>query len=302
MNKPLSQKKIHVSIGIPIYKGQKHIAETIRSVLSQDWHNFDVLMSVDNNDTESAKICRTFLSDSRFKLHIHRTRLGWVNNFSYLMKHQTGDYWCYLAQDDLITPSYIRKLVAWAETHPEAAVVYSDIQCFGTNKMRFYQQSVVGKPVDREIDLIRNHLPAVAFRGVVRRNVLLKSGGIRNNNLDSFCCDTTWMATCARFGELHRIPQALYRKRYHSNNTHSTWTKHSPSWLEYAWAVHCRDMFKEAIPVTDTIWEKYSIFNATRYRLLHSPTSWAFIRTPNRSRLQRVLYLVRLIWLLIRSD
>lgn len=292
-----------MSIGMPIYKGQKYIVKAIQSILSQEWQNFDVLMSVDNNDFESAKICKQFLSDSRFKLYIHQTQLGWVKNISWLMQHQTGNYWCYHPQDDLITSSYISKLVTYAQAHPEAAVVYSDIQCFGAIRMKLHQPSLRGKPFDREINLMRNYLPAVALRGLVRRDVILASGGIKDNSLNGFCCDTTWMATVARFGELHRIPKTLYKKRYHLDNTHDTWLQQNPSHLEYAWAIHCRDMFLEAIPVADTIQKKYKIFQSILYRLLEieSPVAQFYIKSANWTKFKKAKYIVKFIWLLIFS-
>ena len=295
------KKKIRVSIGIPIYKGQKYLAKTIQSVLSQDWQNFDVLMSLDNNDLESAEICKRFLKDSRFKLRIQRSRLGWVKNVAYLMKQQTGDYWFYLAQDDLIASSYIRKLVAWAEAHPEAAVVYSDIQASGTLRKKIYQPSLKGKPFDREINLIRHYLAAVAFRGLVRREVIIASRGIKGNHLDGFCNDTAWMATAARYGELHRVPEPLLRKRYHTASAHNGWSKQSPSRLEYAWAIHCRDMFIEAIPVAKTIRKKYKIFKSILYRLLKSPVSRTYINLSKWTKFKKAAYLARFIWLLIWS-
>ncbi len=297
----LHNKNIRVSIGVPIYHEQHHLAETLQSIQSQDWKNFDVFMSVDNHDFESAKICKKFLKDPRFTLHVHRKQLGWVKNISYLMKHQTGDYWFYLAQDDVIARSYIYKLVAWVEAHPEVAVAYSDIQCFGTFREILFQPSLKGNPLDREIDLIRNHLSAVAFRGMVRRHVITALGGMRDNRYLGFCCDTTWMATVARFGELHRIPEALYRKRYHANNTHNTWTNHSPSWLERAWAAHCRDMFMESISVAKTIREKYAVFQSICYRLLFSPVSWVYIKPTTWSKFKKARYFARFILLLVAS-
>lgn len=302
MTRLLLRNKTHVSIGMPIYKGQKYLTKAIQSILSQDWQNYDVLMSVDNNDLGSAKICKKFLKDPRFKLYVHKTRLGWVKNISWLMQMQTGDYWYYHPQDDVVVGKYISKLVNYAKIHPEAAVIYSDIQCFGTLRKRLNQPPVIGKPFDREINLIRHYLPAVALRGLVRRDVILASGGMRDNNLNGFCADTTWMATLARFGELHRLPEPLYKKRYHQKNTHTGWLKHDSPWLEKAWAIHCRDMFLETIPVADTINEKYKIFKSTLYRLLESHVSQVYINSANWTKFKKAKYIAKFIYLLIFSN
>ncbi len=297
----MPNKKLRVSIGMPIYRGHLYVAQAIQSILSQTWQNFEVLMSVDNNDLKSAKICQQFLSDPRFKLHIHQAHLGWVKNINWLMKQQTGKYWCYHQQDDLMKSSYIEKLLRHAQEHPEAAVVYSDIQCFGEITETIHQESVKGAATDREINLIRNYYNAVAIRGLIRRDVILGSRGIRDNNLNGFSSDTTWMTTIARFGELHRIPEVLYKKRYHSGNIHSRWGKQNPSQLEHAWMIHCRDMFLEAIPVADTLPKKYQIFKSILYRLLRSPLAWIYIIPGRWNRFKKAKYVVRFIWLLILS-
>lgn len=291
--------KVRVSIGIPVYRARKKYLEAVvKSILSQSWTSYDVLMSVDNNDLESADICRQFLSDKRFKLQIHKSLLGWVKNISYLMRNQAGAYWFYLSQDDLIASSYIDELVRYAEIHPQASVVYSDIQCFGDMKGKLHQPSIKGKPFDREINLIRHYLAAVAFRGLVRKDIILASDGIRNNNIDGFCSDTTWMATIARFGELHAIPKPLYKKRYHEANIHKNWLRQSSTQLEYAWAIHCCDMFFEAIPVADNLQKKYKMFKSILYRLLKSQVAKNYIKSEGWSSYKRALYIAKFILLL----
>lgn len=300
MTKASSEKQsICISIGIPVYKGEKYIKQTLRSIQSQNYKNFDVLVSVDGNDQNSAKICAQFLSDPRFKLFIQKTQIGWIKNVSYLMQNQTGDYWCYHAQDDLMTKSYLKKLLAYAKSHPKAAVVYSDIQCFGTLRKKMIQPPVKGKPFDREINLIRHYLPAIAIRGLTRQDVIKASGGMRDNALDGFCSDTTWMATVARFGELHRVSEPLYKKRFHSKNTHKSWEKHTSSWLENAWATHCKDMLLEAWQVADTPKKRYKIFKSILYRLLKSRVSRVYINTAEWTRFKRIQYILKFILLIM---
>lgn len=270
-----------VSIGISVYKGEKYIDETIKSILAQSWKNFTVLISVDGNDRQSAKICRKYLKDPRFKMHLHTKRLGWFRNFEWLMRHYSGDYWYYHQQDDLTEPDYIKTLVTYAQKHPKAAIVFSDIVCFGARNNPLRQESVTGTPLDREIKLLKNHVPSVAFRGLVPGDIIEKVPALRDNIYNSFCSDETWIATIARYGELHRVPKPLYKKRYHAANVQSSWAAQSDSWLELGWTRHCIDIYLEALPVAKNGWERFLIFAAAMYRILFGAVAKVLYARPN---------------------
>ncbi|MBA2565480.1 MAG: FAD-dependent oxidoreductase, partial [Gemmatimonadetes bacterium] len=178
----------------------------------------EVVISLDGAEPGSEELCRPFLEDSRFRLVVQPEQLGWVGNTNWLMSQVQTPFWCYQAQDDLIDPGYVEALLEHARRAPEAAVVYCDIEAFGLRSFRISQPSVTGGASARQLSLLYAHHSAVAFRGLTRIEALRESGGIRPNEVDDFSADTTWMAAAARWGELHRVPSGLYRKRYHVGN------------------------------------------------------------------------------------
>jgi len=53
-------KRCKLTIGIPIYNGEKNLREKINSILSQDFDDFELIVS-DNGSTDSTKkICEEF--------------------------------------------------------------------------------------------------------------------------------------------------------------------------------------------------------------------------------------------------
>lgn len=235
-----------VAVGVPAYRGTEYVAETLRSIEQQTHRDLDVLISVDGADEETAAACAPFLKDSRFKMVVQPTQLGWVRNINWLMEKNQCPFWYYHQQDDLVDPSYVSTLLAHARANPRAAVTYCDIQCFGTKTPYIQQHSVLGSAAAREIALIVGHYRAVAFRGLVRQSALQQTRGVRENEVENFSSESVWMASIARAGELHRVPQALYRKRLHTNNVHIKWRRWSLQKRMKAWQVHCRDVFMEA--------------------------------------------------------
>ncbi len=177
------------------------------------------------------------------------------------MERNEGQFWYYHQQDDLVDTDYVSILLDHARAKPEAAVVYSDIQCFGDNSGYLAQTSVLGSAAIRELILLLDHHAAVAFRGLTRQDALQQTRGVRENGAENFSADTVWMAAATRAGELHRVPHALYRKRYHRDNVHTKWALWPLEKRLRAWQVHCRDMYLEASGAEANLTERRLIWD-----------------------------------------
>ena len=246
-----------VSIGVPVFRGTKFVGEALQSIQAQTHSNLDVLVSVDGADHESAALCeRLVRDDPRFSLVIQESQLGWAANISFLMSQNKGAFWYFHQQDDIVSPDYVQSLLEHARKHPDAAVLYSDLEAFGTLELVMHQNSLLGTPAAREIGLLHDHLAAVAFRGLTRQAALDQAGGVRQNEIESFAAETTWMASVARAGELVRLPRVLYFKRFHDENLHTKWLHWPLEKRKMAWQVHCRDMFLEAARAEATTLER----------------------------------------------
>jgi glycosyltransferase involved in cell wall biosynthesis len=79
-------------VGLPVYKGADLIANALDGLQQQTYKNFEAIISVDGNDEESAAACRPFLSDRRFRMTVHSSRLDWVGNFNWLLEQDLGEF------------------------------------------------------------------------------------------------------------------------------------------------------------------------------------------------------------------
>jgi glycosyltransferase involved in cell wall biosynthesis len=266
-----------VTIGVPVYRGERFLAETLGSIQHQTHRDFEVVISLDGPQPEAEEICRPFLRDPRFRLVTQPERLGWVGNIDWLMAQVTAPYWCCQPQDDLLEPRYLEVLTEHARRAPEAAVVYCDIVAFGALSVKLTQPSVTGSAVARQLALLDDHLAAVAFRGLTRAQALRLAGRIPGNEVESFACDTAWMAAMARWGELRRVPLELYRKRYHSANEHAKWRQWPQAKRARAWAGHCAAMLEQALLVEATAQERRQLWRAALRRLVSPRPAAAYL-------------------------
>ena len=240
-----------VTVGVPVYRGERFLEETLSSIQRQTHADFQVIMSVDSPDPACEAICARFLADRRFNLVVQEARLGWVGNLNWLLRHVAGAFWCYHQQDDLMEPQYLEKLIGHARAHPTAALVYSDIIPIGRlSGGPFTAPSVLGASAyGRVMTMLQEHFPAFAFRGLTRAEALRQAGPVLENAVTNFGVDISWLTAIARYGELHRVAEPLYRKRYHDRNTESQWWSLSKADQIRSWAHHCVDMLKVALQV-----------------------------------------------------
>lgn len=256
-----------VTLGVPGYRGEAHLAESLDSIQRQTHTDLQAVISLDGPQPDLEAVCQPFLRDPRFHLVTQPQRLGWVGNLNWLIERVETPYWCYQQQDDVLEPTYLEALVDAAERAPEAAVVYTDLHAFGSVDMVVVQPSVSGSPSGRQLALLYEHHAAVAFRGLTRRQALRDSGRIRDNEVDSFSSDTVWMSSIARAGELRRVPEVLYHKRLHTANEHAKWARWPDEVRARAWLVHCAQMLDEAMLAQADLDERRVLWAAVLLRL-----------------------------------
>lgn len=102
-----------ISIGIPVYNGEKTIGRTLESLIEQTYANFEVFIS-DNCSTDfTEEICKDYVCrDSRFNFHKQIRNFGPEFNFKYVLDSSRGQYFLWLAADDYIERNYLEILLA----------------------------------------------------------------------------------------------------------------------------------------------------------------------------------------------
>ena len=132
MEKP---KQCKITIGIPIYNGEKNLREKINSILNQDFDDFELIIS-DNASTDSTKkICGEFLTkDKRIKFFSHEKNLGANWNFNFILNKASGEYFMWTAADDKILPGFYEKNMETLEKDPNIVCSASQVKYFGRSR------------------------------------------------------------------------------------------------------------------------------------------------------------------------
>jgi len=181
-----------ISIGIPVYNGEKFIRKCIESVLQQTYKNFELIIS-DNASTDStSKICEEYLrKDNRITFVRQNKNMGQNWNFNFLLEKANGEYFVWVAADTIILPEFIEKNIAVLESQDKAVGCISKIKIdhtyvdkFKTEKEILKKVGLVYRPYDtlpitgNYMERIRKylkHFPWEMFYSVYRTEALRES-------------------------------------------------------------------------------------------------------------------------------
>lgn len=112
-----------VSVIIPVYKAEKYIDATVKSVLEQTHKNLEILIIDDASPDKSIDICKKF-TDSRIKI-IHQENRGLAGARNTGIRYAQGEYLAFLDADDLWLPEKLEKHVAHLDSLPKVGVSFS---------------------------------------------------------------------------------------------------------------------------------------------------------------------------------
>jgi glycosyltransferase involved in cell wall biosynthesis len=118
-----------VSIGLPVYNGEKYLVRALESLLAQDYENIELVIS-DNASTDSTPvICEKYhREDDRIIFHRRERNFGAIANFSFVLQQARGQYFMWAAADDYWRPTFVSDLIDELEHHPQADVAMCAVE------------------------------------------------------------------------------------------------------------------------------------------------------------------------------
>ena len=106
-----SLNRPYVTVTIPMYNNARFIGETIQSVLSQTFTDFELLI-YDDHSTDGSYDIAASMTDSRIKLFRNSENLGPEGNWNKAISNVSGKYVKLVCGDDILFPECLEKQVA----------------------------------------------------------------------------------------------------------------------------------------------------------------------------------------------
>jgi glycosyltransferase involved in cell wall biosynthesis len=203
-----------ISIGLPVYNGEKSLERAIISILDQDHPNIELIIG-DNASTDSTQaICQKFLEmDSRVKYYCHNKNNGSSFNFNFVLKEAKGEFFTWAAYDDWLETSYIRRCVEELKTNPTAIGCCSEINFINEdgsirqNWTEYYSNiDGLGKNVVERVREITSKFGWFAIYAVFNTNVVRQVSPWQQRYAD----DVLRLVELSIKGEIIKIPERLF--------------------------------------------------------------------------------------------
>lgn len=210
-----------VSIGMPVYNREPYIRAVLDAVLGQTYTDFELIISDNASTDKTEAICREYAArDSRIRYVRNATNLGLAGNYNAVFQLAIGEYFRWVAGDDLCASESLAACVEVLDQHPDVVLCYPKTGIIDAEGA--YQGSYddnLHLPDSRSSDrFIR------AFRQIGLVNIHF--GLMRSSVLRQTCLyhpgpggDYAFIYELALHGKFVEIPRELFYRRLHAGSS-----------------------------------------------------------------------------------
>ena len=211
-----------VSIGLPVHNGEPFLEETLDAILAQTYGDFELIISDNASTDATAQICCQYaIEDRRIRYYRMERNIGASRNFNRVFQLSSGQYFKWVAHDDLHAPSYLTRCVEVLDCDRSVVLCHSQVQIIdeGGKFLQDYNIKLNTDSVDPVIrfrELLRQHLCYPIF-GLMRASTLKNTSLMGNYGH----ADGVLLASIALQGRFHEIPEPLFFSRKHPQQSMS---------------------------------------------------------------------------------
>jgi glycosyltransferase involved in cell wall biosynthesis len=216
----MMDRKPLVSIGMPVFNGERYLRQALVSLLAQDYPDFELVISDNASTDRTQEICLEFAAqDDRIQYHRNSKNQGPIWNFNRVFELAAGTYFMWASDDDYWAPNYLTKCLAGFEVSENvilAGGVCESIE-MDTGQLLYADRGIttVGQTPSQRFKAYKSlihsghHIGGI-FYGLFRRTELRKVIPAIN----VLAVDHLILARLSLEGEFVTVPERLMMKRY----------------------------------------------------------------------------------------
>jgi glycosyltransferase involved in cell wall biosynthesis len=207
-----------LTIGLPVYNGEKYVAESIEALLGQSFTDFELIIS-DNASTDgTGDISRYYeKQDSRVRYFRQSQNIGLAPNHNFVAEVARGELFKWASNDDLYARDLLERCIDALDKHPDVVLAHS-----WTAKVD--ASGAVSKALQYPLNTSSPRAPE-RFRsllfvsggdddyGVMRTEVLRRTAMQESYHH----ADRTIIAELSLYGRFYQVPDWLYFRRDHAD-------------------------------------------------------------------------------------
>jgi len=236
-----SEYKDKVSIIMPIYNREEYLEEAIRSILSQNYSNFELIIiddgSIDNSLNIAGKFAR---KDRRIRIIYLEEHRGIAIARNEGLKRARGEFIAQFDSDDVMLPDAIKSRVEFLNSNPEVNLVFGKVHKFIDRKgnqiendyferiQHFYRMEKNYNFYEK-VKRLEFWIPAGTQTCMFRRNLFFRIGYHEENLIHG--SDKEYFFRILREANISYLDTPLILYRMHDSNISGMLDKKTEEWL-----------------------------------------------------------------------
>jgi GT2 family glycosyltransferase len=196
-----------LSVITPTYNRADYLAETIDSVMSQNFESMEYLVIDDGSTDHTAEVVEGYLPRMKYVRH---DNIGETRTVNRALQMSSGEFIMIVNSDDPILPGCIEKMVDALRQSPESLGAYPDWHVIGPDSRILNTVRLI----EFDIRLMLTHGFVPIGPGACMRRLALELVGFRNPQL-KYSADLDYWYRLALFGPIRHVAEILATHRVH---------------------------------------------------------------------------------------
>ncbi len=191
----------------PTYNRASFLKETIDSVLSQDFQDFEYIVIDDGSQDDTASVVEPYGSRIQF---IRQDNVGETRTVNRGYQMARGDFITIVNSDDPLLPGAFDRVISALQAEPEALCAYPDWMVIDTESKRLSDIRLIAYDLE---SLFRHGFVSIG-PGLIYRRQMLELVGYRNPQI-RYAADLDLIFRTALISPLVHVPEVLATHRVH---------------------------------------------------------------------------------------
>ncbi len=218
-----TNKKTLVSVIVPVYNGDRYIAQAIESILDQTYTNCEIIVVDDGSTDRTYSVLQPYLDNI---CYIYQGNQGVSAARNYGIQIAQGEFIAFLDQDDFFLPTKIADQIACFEAQPSLGIIHAGWRMVNECREAICDSTPWHYAPDLNLETWLLHNPTLPSAMMFRRSWLIKANGFDLRFPPS--ADTHLVLRLLLMGcSVAWLKQVVVCYRTHANNTSKDFINHA---------------------------------------------------------------------------
>jgi glycosyltransferase involved in cell wall biosynthesis len=201
-----------VSVGIPTRNSNGNIQGAIMSVVNQNYPNLEIIISDDDSTDNTEALCTELSRQYPYIRYVRQKKnIGLFENFDFVLRESTGEYFMWLADDDAFEPGIIPVYVDFLNSHPDYALVSGQILYWDDERSLFYEKDFNMEQRSRYFRVINYYFKVI--HGAIYYGMMRRKTAELVPQYSRIGDDWHFVAAVAYLGKIKNLDRVGYNKR-----------------------------------------------------------------------------------------